>query len=45
MPDPRRPHAARPRCRGGHDNRAAWEVAGFVTGLLLALLSAPFFWI
>jgi hypothetical protein len=45
MPDPRKPHAARPRCRNGHGRRTAWELAGFIAGLLLALLSAPFFWI
>jgi hypothetical protein len=39
MPDPRRPHAVRSRYR------TAWELAGFIAGLLLALLSAPFFWI
>jgi hypothetical protein len=42
MPDPRRPLAARPRRGNGH--RTAWELAGFIAGLLLALLSAPFFW-
>jgi hypothetical protein len=45
MPDPRRPHAARPRCRNGHGHRTAWELTGFIAALLLALLSAPFFWI
>jgi hypothetical protein len=45
MPDLRKSHAARPRCCKGHGHRAAWEMAGFIAGLLLALLSAPFFWI
>ncbi len=42
MPDRRKPLLARPRCRNGHGHRTAWELAGFVAGLLVALLSAPF---
>jgi hypothetical protein len=45
MPDLRKPHAARPRCRNGHSHHTVWELAGFIAGLLLALMSAPFFWI
>jgi hypothetical protein len=45
MREARRTHAARPRARSGHGSRTAWELAGFIAGLLLALLSAPFFWI
>ncbi|WP_298236528.1 hypothetical protein [uncultured Azohydromonas sp.] len=41
----REPCAIRRCCRNGHRSRTAWEVAGFLAGLLLALLSAPFFWI
>ncbi len=44
MPDSRKPYAARPHCRGGRGSCTAWELAGFIAGLLLALLSAPFFW-
>ena len=44
MRDARRAPAARPRAGGGHRSRTAWELAGFIAGLLLALLSAPFFW-
>lgn len=42
MADLHKPTRAHRRTRHGH--RAAWELAGFIAGLLLALLSAPFFW-
>jgi hypothetical protein len=35
---------ARSRASSGHRSRVALELAGFIAGLLLALLSAPFFW-
>ncbi len=35
----------RPHRRARRSHRTAWELAGFIAGLLLALLSAPFFWI
>ena len=45
MRDARTTHVARPRSGSGHRSRVVWELAGFIAGLLLALLSAPFFWI
>ena len=42
MPDLRKSHVARPRCRNGHCTTK--ELAGFIAAVLLALLSAPFFW-
>lgn len=44
MRDPRRTHAARPRASSRRRSRTAWELAGVIAGLLLALLSAPYFW-
>ncbi len=45
MADFRKPDGTRFRARSGHGSRTVWELAGFIAGLLLALLSAPFFWI
>jgi hypothetical protein len=43
MADLHKPIQPHRHTRLGH--RAAWELAGFIAALLLALLSAPFFWI
>jgi hypothetical protein len=43
MADVHKPPREHRRARHGH--RTAWELARFITGLLLALLSAPSFWI
>jgi hypothetical protein len=45
MRDPCRTYVARSHTGCGYRSRAAWELVGFIAGLLLALLSAPFFWI
>ena len=45
MRDARRSRVARPRACGGHRRHATWELAAFIAGLLLALLSAPAFWL
>jgi hypothetical protein len=44
MREARRTYVAGSRAGSGHRSRAAWELAGFIAGLQLALLSAPFFW-
>lgn len=43
MVDLHKPPRSHRRARRGH--RTAWELAGFIAAVLLALLSAPFFWI